>query len=556
MVNHQSKIINPKRRFNEMKKLMVVAPILMVMLCFGAISFAGSLDDTGLPTSPSSAMFTLEDIYYRLDTGAAGTKRPGAFVEPSSGPTAGTGHTLDEVMGLAPTVDDTNGAVPAEILSGKTFWGLISGNWGLKTGTMTNNGAVTYPPGTTDQTVAAGYHNGSGVVSGDADLVPTNIRSGISIFGVAGDSNVVNTSSGDAVAGEISNGKKAWVDGSEVTGSLTCPAAPTGNAVIGDVLSGKTFSNLGGTGLTGNMTNQGATNYAPSAGGQTISAGYYNGLGNVFGDADLSAENIKAGTEIFAVTGTFPSDGNATTGDVKSGSTFYTDSATKHTGSGTKTLSPANDTVSAGYYEATTLSTVDTDLATENIKKDVDIFGIIGTYPLAAIAKTGQTTSYAPGDDWDLEKGVVWPNPRFTNHGDGTVTDNLTGLMWLKEANHIKTNCSGFDSDDVPNDGKVIWQHALDFVAAMNAGAYESYGYNDWHLPNIKELLSLIDWGRSDPALPSGHPFTNVQSDYYWSSTTCEHNSFRAWCVIMGNGFVNYGGKASNCYVWPVRGEQ
>ena len=39
------------------------------------------------------------------------------------------------------------------------------------------------------------------------------------------------------------------------------------------------------------------------------------------------------------------------------------------------------------------------------------------------------------GDDGDLEKGITWPNPRFTDNGVGTVTDNLTGLIWLKDAN-------------------------------------------------------------------------------------------------------------------------
>jgi len=48
---------------------------------------------------------------------------------------------------------------------------------------------------------------------------------------------------------------------------------------------------------------------------------------------------------------------------------------------------------------------------------------------LAPVAKTGQTTSYSTGDDGDLEKDVAWPNPRFTNNSDGTVTDNLTGLI-------------------------------------------------------------------------------------------------------------------------------
>ena len=55
--------------------------------------------------------------------------------------------------------------------------------------------------------------------------------------------------------------------------------------------------------------------------------------------------------------------------------------------------------------------------------------------PPSPVPKTGQTTSYATGDDGELEKGVAWPNPRFTDNNNGTVTDNLTGLIWLKHAN-------------------------------------------------------------------------------------------------------------------------
>jgi hypothetical protein len=79
-------------------------------------------------------MFTIEDIYNRLNDGTAGAKRSGAFTEPSSGP-GSTGKTLDEVMGKAPVKDDTNGAATTDVLSGKTFWGLTSGEWGLQTGT-------------------------------------------------------------------------------------------------------------------------------------------------------------------------------------------------------------------------------------------------------------------------------------------------------------------------------------------------------------------------------------------------------------------------------------
>jgi hypothetical protein len=52
---------------------------------------------------------------------------------------------------------------------------------------------------------------------------------------------------------------------------------------------------------------------------------------------------------------------------------------------------------------------------------------------VAPVPQTGQTTSYAEGDDGDIEAGVAWPDPRFTDNGDGTVTDHLTGLIWLKD---------------------------------------------------------------------------------------------------------------------------
>ncbi len=55
----------------------------------------------------------------------------------------------------------------------------------------------------------------------------------------------------------------------------------------------------------------------------------------------------------------------------------------------------------------------------------------------APVPRTGQTTSYAVRDDGALQKGVAWPTPRFTDNNNGTITDNLTGLIWLKNANCI-----------------------------------------------------------------------------------------------------------------------
>ena len=60
---------------------------------------------------------------------------------------------------------------------------------------------------------------------------------------------------------------------------------------------------------------------------------------------------------------------------------------------------------------------------------------VAGCTPLKALVeRTGQTTSIVTGDDGDIQAGVKFPVPRFTVNGDGTVTDNLTGLIWLQDA--------------------------------------------------------------------------------------------------------------------------
>jgi hypothetical protein len=156
--------------------------------------------------------------------------------------------------------------------------------------------------------------------------------------------------------------------------------------------------------------------------------------------------------------------------------------------------------------------------------------------PPAPLPKTGQTTPWYAGDDGSLQKGVPWPNPRFTDNDDGTVTDNLTGLIWLK-------NASTFDLSD--------WNEALSaantLASGMN-GLTDGCQAGDWRLPNIRELQSLIDFSQNNPALPVGHPFTNVNVDYlfYWSSTSFSNISTAqdyALTVYFGYGYVSVDGK-------------
>lgn len=159
----------------------------------------------------------------------------------------------------------------------------------------------------------------------------------------------------------------------------------------------------------------------------------------------------------------------------------------------------------------------------------------------APVAKTGQTTTYATGDDGDLEKGVPWPVPRFTDNGNWTVTDNLTGLIWMKDA-----DCSGVSD----------WYGALELcnsISAPDCGLTDGSEVGDWRLPNVKELHSLVDYGNYYLALPSGHPFVDVQLTAYWSSSTHADDTDYAWRVFFGYGIVRDISKGGTYNAWCVR---
>lgn len=100
------------------------------------------------------------------------------------------------------------------------------------------------------------------------------------------------------------------------------------------------------------------------------------------------------------------------------------------------------------------------------------------------------------------------------------------------------------------------WQSALDYVACLNDNAY--FGYNDWRLPNVNEVESLVHAGQSSTAAwLNNQGFTNVQDNYYWSSTTHARVASNAHIVHMLYSVVNIGDKATSaCNVWPVRAGQ
>jgi hypothetical protein len=124
--------------------------------------------------------------------------------------------------------------------------------------------------------------------------------------------------------------------------------------------------------------------------------------------------------------------------------------------------------------------------------------------------------------------------------------------MWLKDA-----GCLGYGH----------WQDVLDAVSAFNTNpagfGCQDYDadFSDWHLPNRKELLSLIDRSKGlvsgNAVFPSGHPFVDVDNHMYWCSTTDLTFSLAnsAWGVYTGSGeILGYSKNVYNHYAWAVRG--
>ncbi len=499
------------------------APIVLWMASWAG---AGPLDPTN---APAPCMYTLEEIFGQ---GAEILARVQAYQAPwtlsdtttvveagyypsndlavvDADLTAASirgGVVIFGVTGKVEVADTTTGnAAGSDIMQGKTAW--VDG--ALVTGTILTRSLS--PDG---DAVPAGYYAATTLRAVDADLTAANIRGGVVIFGVAGKTEVADTTSGDASPADLLAGRKAWVDGAEITGSVSAG----GNV----------------TGIDG-----AATSTIPDAlyrDGRTVTAG----------DTDLVTGNVRAGIDLFGVSGKTEvadtTSGDAAAGHIMTGRVAWVD-GTAITGIiQNLTISDTTTVVNAGYYMATTLPAVDADLASGNIRDGVDIFGIPGTYGAgsanpapAPVRKTGQTASYRAGDDGDLEPGAPWPSPRFVNNGDGTVTDNLTGLMWLQ-------NASAFGFKD--------WNTAIDTCDGLVFADYD-----DWRLPSLAELESLVDFSQSQPIVPAGHPFTGVQSSYYWSGTTYAADTNRAWYVYFyssGNVFAD--GKTDTWYIWPVRG--
>ncbi len=143
----------------------------------------------------------------------------------------------------------------------------------------------------------------------------------------------------------------------------------------------------------------------------------------------------------------------------------------------------------------------------------------------------------APGES---SEGKVGPAPsqvdsgRFIDHKNGTVSDHATGLMWKKCSegqtwHKTDNNCQGQAAG-------ITWDDALNQAEILNAGRGFA-GFNDWRLPTVKELSTLVEYDRPTPIDLKVFPAT--PNLWYWSSTPYQRQGTRAWFVAFGSGDVS-----------------
>jgi hypothetical protein len=214
-----------------------------------------------------------------------------------------------------------------------------------------------------------------------------------------------------------------------------------------------------------------------------------------------------------------------------------------------------------------TLTVTDNDGAKASDSIVINVLTTVTT----RLKKTGQTTSYDSDgnevtdgsikDDGYYQKGV---EPSYTRDDNKEVViDNITRLMWQDNSEANTTSKPWLTQDNYDkctgNNGQTKDESKCYDTSGDTASTYCANltigGYNNWRLPTQKELESIVDYGKENPAIDTDI-FKNTSSSIYWSSSTHKSYTYDAWGVhfYYGNDYWdNRDGKGHNYYVRCVR---
>ncbi len=141
--------------------------------------------------------------------------------------------------------------------------------------------------------------------------------------------------------------------------------------------------------------------------------------------------------------------------------------------------------------------------------------------------------------------------PRYTDHGNGTVSDLRTGLMWMQCVDGL----SGAACASGAATTHASFSAALARATAVNGDAAGAgKGHNDWRVPNRNELASLVNWRCSSPAIQRSR-FPGTPSASAWTSSPATVAGF-VWYVDFTDGNLGLSGSAGNRLLRLVRAGQ
>ena len=153
--------------------------------------------------------------------------------------------------------------------------------------------------------------------------------------------------------------------------------------------------------------------------------------------------------------------------------------------------------------------------------------GGIGNHPKLETISAGGIKHFHVRAVRDINTPTVIVN-HFTDNGNGTITDNITNLIWQK----------------INYTDSLTWENALTYADTLSLNSY-----TDWRLPNIKELQSINDVSIINPSINTIY-FNNIGVTKYWSSTTLPNQITKAWYLYTQFGITTYDVKTIKHNVW------
>ncbi len=157
--------------------------------------------------------------------------------------------------------------------------------------------------------------------------------------------------------------------------------------------------------------------------------------------------------------------------------------------------------------------------------------GGVGNKPKSETISAGGMSNFHARCVRDTAIPAVIAN-HFTDNGNGTITDNLTQLIWQK----------------VPNTSALTWENAIAYAEELSLATA-----TDWRLPNIKELQSLNDESLTNPSVNQTF-FGSIGVKNYWSSTSVQNQTANAWFWNTQFGITTFSPKTATNFVLCLKG--